>query len=294
MALPSSGALSIDDIRTEVGSTSGSLATLSAAAGFAAPHAISDFYGYASSTPNDLYWDFSENDGGAAFTGNAGSATVPFSFSMWVAPTWAASDVNVLLFEINSNSGVNTNRLMLIYDYGFNRLVFRNRSGSSNHHINWALNQNSAAGSISRWHSGSKGPVNSNGFVHLAGTFDPSQSLARDGLKLYWNGVPFNTTITEANGSNAAFNKTHMYINVAFNGAGDRAGDFDNVAFWFNRLLTSTEITSLYNAGEPITAGDAGLTTGLNFEATMENSSFTDDTGNWTAGSVGGTAVSYE
>lgn len=293
MALPSSGALSIDDIRTEVGSTSGSLATLSAAVGFTAPHKISDFYGYASSTPNDLYWDFAENDGGATFTGNAGSATVPFSFSMWVAPTWAATDVNVLLFEINANTGLNTDRLLLIYDYGFNRLVFRNRSGSSNHHINWALNQNAAAGNISRWHNGSKGPVNSNGFVHLAGTFDPSQTLARNGLKLYWNGVPFTTLITEANGTNNPFPKTHMYVNVSFNGNGDRAGDFDNVAFWFNRLLTSTEVGSLYNSGVPTTAADAGLTTGLNFEATMETGQFIDDTGNWNLGASGGSPVEY-
>lgn len=293
MALPSSGALSIGDIRTEVGSTSGSLATLSAAVGFTTPHRISDFYGYTSSTPNDLYWDFAENAGGATFTGNAGSETVPFSFSMWVRPTWAASDTNTLLFEINSNSGVNSNRLMLIYDYGFNRLVFRNRSGTSNHHINWALNQNAAAGNIGRWHNTSRGPVNSNGFVHLAGTFDPGQSQAVNGLKLYWNGVAFTTTITQANGNNAPFSKTHMYINVAFNGNGDRAGDFDNVAFWFDRLLTSTEVGALYNSGVPTTAADAGLTTGLNFEATMETGEFIDNTGNWNAGATGGSVAEY-
>jgi len=293
MALPSSGALSIDDIRTEVGSTSGSLATLSAAVGFTAPHRISDFYGYTASTPNDLYWDFGENDGGATFTGNAGDSPGPFSFSMWVKPSWAATDVNVMLFEINANTGVNTDRLLCIYDYGFNRLVFRYRAGSSNHHINWALNQNAASGNIGRWHSSSTGPVNANGFAHIAGTFDPSQSAAVNGLKLYWNGVAFNTTITQANGTRAPFPKTNMHINVAFNASSDRAGDFDNVAFWFNRLLTSTEITSLYNAGDPITAGDAGLTTGLGFEATMESGAFIDETGNWTAGATGGTSRGY-
>lgn len=293
MALPSSGALSIDDIRTEVGSTSGSLAALSAAVGFTTPHKISDFYGYTSSTPNDLYWDFSENDGGATFIGNAGSETVPFSFSMWVAPTWAATDVNIMLFDINANTGSNTDRLILTYDYGFNRLVFRNRSGSSNHHINWALNQNAAAGNISRWHNTSKGPVNARGFVHLAGTFDPAQSSAANGLKLYWNGVAFNTIITQSNGTNAPFPKTHMYINVAYNGTGDRAGDFDNIAFWFNRLLTSTEVVSLYNSGVPTTAADAGLTTGLNFEATMETGEFIDETGNWNPGATGGSVEEY-
>lgn len=293
MALPSSGALSIDDIRTEVGSTSGSLAALSAAVGFTAPHKISDFYGYTSSTPNDLYWNFDENDGGATFTGDAGAATVPFSFSMWVAPTWSATDVNVMLFEINANTGINTDRLLLIYDYGFNRLVFRNRSGSSNHHINWALNQNAASGNISRWHNSSKGPVNSKGFVHLAGTFDPGQTLAVNGLKLYWNGVPFTTTITQANGTNNPFPKTHMYINSDFNSNSDRRGDFDNVAFWFNRLLTSTEVGLLYNSGIPTTTADVGLTTGLNFEATMESGQFIDETGNWILGSSGGSPMGY-
>ena len=67
MALPSSGAISIDDIRTELGTTTGSLAQLSAAVGFPAPHAMSDFYGYTAATPNDLYWDFSQGGDGARF-----------------------------------------------------------------------------------------------------------------------------------------------------------------------------------------------------------------------------------
>jgi len=292
MALPSSGALSIDDIRTEVGSTSGSLAALSAAVGFTAPHRISDFYGYTASTPNDLYWDFSEGGNGASFVGNGGDSG-PFSFSMWVKPTWSATDVNVMLFEINAGNGNNTDRLMLLYDYGFNRFVFRYRAGSSNHHINWALNQNAASGNISRWHSSSTGPVNTNGFAHIAGTFDPSQSAAVNGLKLYWNGVAFTTTITQANGTRAPFPKTNMSINVAFNNAGDRAGDFDNVAFWFNRLLTQSQIVDLYATGKGSTAADAGLTTNLGFEATMEPGAFIDETGNWGLANIEGQPLPY-
>ena len=293
MALQSSGAITISDIKTELGSTSNSLEALSLDAGFSAPHAMSDFYGYSAGATNLYYWNFGENDGGAKFTGNAGTSAGPFSFSLWIKPSWAASDTNVLLFEVNANTGLNTDRLMLIYDYGFNRLVFRYRAGTSNHHINWALNQNSAAGNIGKWHSSSKGPVNSDGFVHLAGTFDPTQSAAVNGLKLYWNGVAFNTTITQANGTRAAFPKTHMFINVAFNDGGDRNAEYDNVAFWFNRLLTSTEVTTLYNSGAPITAGDAGLGTGLGFEATAEGGGLEDTTGNWGQVSAGGSASPY-
>ena len=50
MALPSSGALSISAIKTELGSSSNSLRTLSGLAGFSTPDAISEFYGYSSLT----------------------------------------------------------------------------------------------------------------------------------------------------------------------------------------------------------------------------------------------------
>ena len=50
MALPTSGQLSINDIRNELGSTSGSLVNLSQLAGFSPPFRISDFYGYSPAT----------------------------------------------------------------------------------------------------------------------------------------------------------------------------------------------------------------------------------------------------
>jgi hypothetical protein len=53
MALPSSGPLSINDIRVELGQAqaNSSLRSLSSLAGFSTPDAISEFYGY-SPTPN--------------------------------------------------------------------------------------------------------------------------------------------------------------------------------------------------------------------------------------------------
>ena len=46
MALPSSGPLGISSIRTELGTSNGSLRALSALAGKSTPDAISEFYGY--------------------------------------------------------------------------------------------------------------------------------------------------------------------------------------------------------------------------------------------------------
>jgi len=52
MALPSSGPLSLNDIRVELGasSTNVSLGTMSDTAGFTAPDKVSDFYGFSSLT----------------------------------------------------------------------------------------------------------------------------------------------------------------------------------------------------------------------------------------------------
>jgi hypothetical protein len=75
MPLQSSGAISIDDIRTELGSSSGSLRTLSAAAGKSTPDAMSEFYGY-SSGPPDLF-------DCVAYTGNN---TNPRSFNIGFQP----------------------------------------------------------------------------------------------------------------------------------------------------------------------------------------------------------------
>jgi hypothetical protein len=54
MALPSSGQISISQIRTELGTSNGSLRALSNLAGFSTPDAMSEFYSYASESMNGV------------------------------------------------------------------------------------------------------------------------------------------------------------------------------------------------------------------------------------------------
>jgi hypothetical protein len=56
MALPSSGPLSIYDIKTELGTFVSDLQHLGIMAGFSAPYRISDFYGYSPPPPYDYYY----------------------------------------------------------------------------------------------------------------------------------------------------------------------------------------------------------------------------------------------
>jgi len=56
MALPSSGTISISQIRTELGTSDGSLRNLSALAGKSTPDAMSEFYGYSACPPSGTYY----------------------------------------------------------------------------------------------------------------------------------------------------------------------------------------------------------------------------------------------
>lgn len=79
MALPSSGPLSINDIRTELGVSSGSLRTLSANAGFSSPDSISEFYGYSAVPP--AYLSVSVAESSATFATSDGNALNTFNYS---------------------------------------------------------------------------------------------------------------------------------------------------------------------------------------------------------------------
>lgn len=75
MALPSSGQISISQIRTELSSSSGSLRTLSAAAGKSTPDSMSEFWGYSAYTAPSV-----ATNGGATVTGS-GTQASPYVFS---------------------------------------------------------------------------------------------------------------------------------------------------------------------------------------------------------------------
>ena len=83
MPLPSSGQLSINQIRTEFGTSNGSLRTLSSLAGFSTPDKISDFYGYGAggvytvtNTDSSFCSDTSGLKNGSYYIGTAGANTV--------------------------------------------------------------------------------------------------------------------------------------------------------------------------------------------------------------------------
>lgn len=119
MALPTSGPLSIQDIRIELDNSSGSLATLSQIAGFSQPYAISDFYGYSNVTTSDI------------------------TVARYISGTAAYVRITSSSFEQGFSSpyvigqGFTVNYYNYVFGYSFNR----------NYYFNFSFN-NTASGSL--------------------------------------------------------------------------------------------------------------------------------------------------
>ena len=93
MALPTSGPLSISAIRTELGSTSGSLRTLSAAAGFSTPDSMYEFYGYSAMTPPTINYAYPYTVTGL------GTVADPYTFTFDANSVVGSLDPGMALYE---------------------------------------------------------------------------------------------------------------------------------------------------------------------------------------------------
>ena len=142
MALQSSGQISLSDIANEqeIALSNVSLRSMSSTAGFTTPDSVSEFYGYA----YKYYWDLSNDIKWDTATDKPlQSNTESFSASLWIRPQWAATDLNLIIFDLTPSGTTTTaNRFFLQYDYGLNRFVARYRSSQSNFTRQWDLHNN--------------------------------------------------------------------------------------------------------------------------------------------------------
>jgi len=259
MALQSSGQISINDIKTELGSSSGSLATLSTAAGKSAPHAISEFYGYSSySNTHYVSLDGVNDYVGGSWSGQTDLVNSDWSVSFWIKNN-ETTNTNMQIWDFNStafNSGNNNNRVFLSYSQNVNRLVLRVRSNAQNFDRQWALHSNNGAtgtgtNSGVKWTSTNRGNVNSDGFCHIVCTYDASQTSPSNAFKIYWNGTELTSQANALNQGRTAFTAANCCIGNAISNttaAGACKVDMDEWAFYTD-ILTSSEATTLYNSG---------------------------------------------
>ena len=300
MALQSSGQISINDIKTELGNSSGSLATLSTAAGKSAPHAISEFYGYASYTNSHYYSNDGTND---YITGEKVSST-PFdinttqdlSFNFWVRIK-STSKNNETLWNFGSTNANGNARIFMQYIASSNRFLCRVRTNSVNFDRQFALHDNSSATGISNsstgWTTSQRGNVGDDNFSMITLTYDASQSSASNAFKLYWNASELTTQAASNNGTRGS--RRADYFRFCENihttaSAGNANVDIDEFKVYTD-ILSSSEITTLYNSGVPTDSSQthsSSLLTEWTFDSDEQ-----DSAGLYTTSIVGGSRTAY-
>jgi len=301
MALQSSGQISISDIRTELGSSSYSLSTLSVAAGKTAPHGMKEFYGY-SNTPAYSNTRYYRNDGTGDYI-NCTTSTSPFSinttqdlsFCFWVRQN--GSKQNQMIFNFGNTNSNGNNRIFLSYSANLNRFVFRYRSNSVNFDRQWGLHDNSGTGvtsSSTGWTSSSRGNTNSDGFCMITGTYDASQSNAANAFKMYWNAGEMTSQAVANSGTRTAMTAIRGRIGENLhltNSAGNATLDYDEFKI-FNKVLSSSEVSTLYNSGS-IADSSQTVSSGLITEWTFEGGNANDSNSKYTNSITGGVVNTY-
>lgn len=304
MALQTSGQISISDIKTELGSSSGSLTALSVAASKTAPHGMKEFYGFSAGPAynNTRYY---QNDGTGDYI-DCSTSTAPFninttqdlSFSLWVRQTGNKQNQNIFNFG-NTNADGN-NRIVLSYSANLNRIIFRYRSNSVNFDRQWALHGGTngtvsgVTSSSTGWTSSSRGNVNSDGFCLITVTYDASESTPSNAMKLYWNSSEMPNTANSNSGTRTAMAATKGRIGENLHrtdAAGNATLDYDEIKI-FDKVLSASEVTSLYNSGS-IADSTQTVSSGLITEWTFDDNTADDSNSKYTCSIVNGVISSY-
>lgn len=301
MPLQSSGQIKMSEIANEQGVSLSnvSLGSMSDTAGFSEPDAISEFYGYSSYT-NTYYWDMAGSSSELRWSDSTGSiengANCTISISLWFRIDLSTKD-NILFWDIYPNgASTNANRMFFNYSANLNRFVARYRSSSVNFDRQWALHDNSSATGVSNSSTGlttsQRGNVNSDNFCHLVITYDGNQTTGRNAFKCYWNGTELTTEATSTSGTRTNFTMNRIVFGNDYNG-----GTGDNTAYdemrIYGKVLSSSEVTSIYNSGSSVNSGQDNVTTNLIFEDEAEATTPVDSTGTWARVSSSGTRTAY-
>jgi len=320
MGLPSSGQIKFSDLNNEFGlAAEREISITSAATGViaaintnsasypnsTAPHAISEWYGYDhDAAPAYSNTKFYRNDGTGDYV-NGTTSTSPFSISssqdltvsMWVRPQNTSTQNHMMINFGNTNANGN-NRMFISYTANVNRILTRYRSNSVNFDVQWAIHDNSTATGISSstpaWSASNRGNTNSDGWIMLTMTYDASQSSGSNAFDLYWNTTAFTSQATSASGTRTTMDATKLRIgeNLHLTDSGGNAHmDFDEIKI-YNRVLSASEISTLYNSGT-IADSSQTVSSGLITEWTFDGGNANDSNSKYTGSIVNGTTVNY-
>tara|TARA_R110002167_G_scaffold104647_1_gene269742 strand:- start:2439 stop:3506 length:1068 start_codon:yes stop_codon:yes gene_type:complete len=210
-----------------------------------------------------------------------------FSISFWVKAGWSNSLNTNIHFVIGLRNNANSqaeNLIKVFYDESINRIRVRfgNKTNSGTAYTwyseaQWLFHSNSgayaagyaAAGLGSTyWSASNRGYVGANDYTMITVTKTASNTNANS-LKLYWNAnaagvAPIQTNNSSGNKSTNPMSSTEDRLwSVGSNGkygsndqkkvGNSTATRYNDLTIW-DKELTASEVTSLYNSGSPMNA----------------------------------------
>ena len=241
--------------------------------------------GNAISVASTTHFNFTESDA--------------FSIGFWIRVGWNNSlNTNIHFFAMNDGSSTARNeQIRIFYNESNNRLEFRIGSDSSNRSLQfWALHSNltqtGLAGSATSqyWSSATtanRGNVNGDNFTHIMITKGTGTTLAASNVEAYWNGNKFNSAFY-ASGNNfgtvsmndASARRIALGSNAHnLDKSGNNNATVYNDLTIYNKQLSDSEVTDLYNSGTPIDATTLSSAANLIGYYTFESSDGTDSSG---------------
>tara|TARA_B110000444_G_scaffold254679_1_gene287606 strand:- start:32 stop:955 length:924 start_codon:yes stop_codon:yes gene_type:complete len=277
MAVPSSGAISLAGIRAEITTntynasatvltglaeaSTGTYGTINTSNDPAnrpngsTPHAMSEFYVYdhdLSSFNDNISFDF---DGANDYLEAGGNLAAAISVVNGSISTWIKIDsmsANGLIWAINTEEG-STDQIFLLWN---------NASG--------VVRANFKGGNVANIADSSSGLENDGSWHHFVVTWQASSKGAANIIKLYQDGSLEDSDAigTVFSGSPAIFG---FGRNALQNFGQNFNGHMNDMAI-FNDVLTSSEVSSIYNSGAPKDeAGHSGLIAYYTLEGYSDN-----------------------
>ena len=280
MAIPSSGTISLAGIRAELATNTynasatttasledcsdGTVATINTgnASGDrpngSAPHAMSEFYAYdhdLSSFNDNISFDF---DGANDYLEGAGNLANAISVSTGSISTWIKIDsmsANGLIWAINTEEG-STDQIFLLW-----------------HNASGVVRSNFKGGNVANIADSGSGLENDNTWHHFVVTWQAVSKASGNIIKIYQDGSLQDSDAigTVFSGSPAIFG---FGRNALQNFGQNFNGHMNDMAI-FNDVLTSSEVSAIYNSGTP---KDESSHSGLISYYTLEDYSNGDTT----------------
>ena len=193
-----------------------------------------------------------------------------FTFGFWIKAGWDNNlNTNIHFLAMNDGSSTARNQqIRIFYNESNNRLEFRIGSDSSNRSLNfWPLHSHLSATGLpgssasQYWSSSNRGNVNGNNYTHLVISKGSGTTLAASNIKAYWNGTALGNAFYSS-GNN--FGTVNMSADARLVALGSNANNLEksgnnnetkyNGFTIYNKQLSDSEVTALYNSGTPVDA----------------------------------------